>query len=283
MRGLAKLFPGRPADNQASQLASKISMRPSHGIAERPAAAAHPAAPPVLARLAVRPDGEPIVISIVGKGGSSKTTTGINLATIGRYLNHRPLILDIDPQASASAWRHCRGHDDVKVFRCRSEQFGDALARAKAQGLDLVVVDNPPAMHEFSVVIAKRADLVLLTTAASPFDLLVTLKWVAWLDKLGARYCIVLGNAPPSRGGEDSPLIRDARRTLTTRGASDEPPLKNAPPLWRGQLTRRHAVIYSTAGGLATMEYEPDGPAALEFNRLWAAISGIIIRDGRHG
>lgn len=57
----------------------------------------------------------PLVISLLGKVGSSKTTTVIELAGIAGFLRHRVLILDTDPQRSASGWRSLRNDGSVAV------------------------------------------------------------------------------------------------------------------------------------------------------------------------
>ena len=45
------------------------------------------------------------------KGGSGKTTTAVNVAAALGEQGHRVLLLDLDPQASASAWLGCTSAD----------------------------------------------------------------------------------------------------------------------------------------------------------------------------
>ena len=45
------------------------------------------------------------------KGGSGKTTTAVNVAAALGEQGHRVLLLDLDPQASASAWLGCTNGD----------------------------------------------------------------------------------------------------------------------------------------------------------------------------
>jgi chromosome partitioning protein len=45
------------------------------------------------------------------KGGSGKTTTAVNLSAALGEQGHRVLLVDLDPQASASAWLGFRESD----------------------------------------------------------------------------------------------------------------------------------------------------------------------------
>src|SRR5215207_8570900 len=45
------------------------------------------------------------------KGGSGKTTTAVNVAAALGEQGHRVLLLDLDPQASASSWLGCTNGD----------------------------------------------------------------------------------------------------------------------------------------------------------------------------
>ena len=211
----------------------------------------------------------------MGKGGTAKTTSAVFIAMIAAYLDHRVWVLDLDPQASALAWSKKRADADernhganVVVHRCASRNLQRAIDAARREGVDLVVIDNPPRRHEHAIDVARSADLVVVTCGASLFDLEETLNWIAFLRQNGIEPCVVLGNAAPRRDDMDSPLIADARLALMKR-REGQPAQRPVPNLWTEQVTRRHAVVRAIATGSATVETEPSGASAVEFRKLW--------------
>src|SRR5947209_10813177 len=68
------------------------------------------------------------------KGGSAKTTTCVNLAGAWAEQGHRVLLIDIDPQASASDWIGVE-RDDGRAF---AEALMDEAERSRdEEGADL--------------------------------------------------------------------------------------------------------------------------------------------------
>lgn len=227
------------------------------------------ALPPKLPR---KSRNRPLVISFVGKGGTGKTTTGIQLGAIGKAAGHSVLILDADRQASMSSWTFVRGKGDISVRPCRPEQVLKSISLAGHTGIDLVLVDNAPGQNACSDQIIRAADLTIVMTRPALFDLQVALTWLDLVKRHGSRAGVVINEAPPVRSGMESPLVRNARAVL--RDA--------AGPTWNGQITRRHAVIDRTALGLAVVEIEPEGPAAAEFRKLWASIAKLFQNGSDH-
>jgi chromosome partitioning protein len=73
------------------------------------------------------------------KGGSGKTTTTVNLAAAAGEVGRRVLVIDLDPQASASAWLGVRdaGRDLLDVLEGTAE-LPSAVRVTTVPGVDLV-------------------------------------------------------------------------------------------------------------------------------------------------
>ena len=167
------------------------------------------------------------------------------------------LILDVDPQGSAAAWRSLRDDDTIAVQSGRPDEVEKLLRRACSANFDLVLIDNAPGKNSSVSRVAGMSDLSIILARPSPFDLLIGRDWVKAFE--GRKFVMVIAVAPPPRQGQDSPLVRDARHVLRGLGGR----------VWRRQLTARHAVVQCTGLGRTVIEADPFSPAAQEHSRLW--------------
>lgn len=208
------------------------------------------------------------VVSLFGKGGSSKSTTAIQLAGIAAACGHGVLILDVDPQRSVSGWRSLRKTKSVGVRSCYPKDVPALVKQADQTGIDLVIVDNAPVRTSASEAIAAISDLSVVMVRPAMFDLIVGMDWIAWLNATQRNFAVVIGAAPPMRNGLQAPFVREARQALR----------QEASRVWNGQITLRHAVIESIGAGATLMETDPSGPAAAEFCRLWTGLMAEMER-----
>lgn len=109
-----------------------------------------------------------IVAIANGKGGVGKTTTTVNLAAIlseGR----RVLVVDSDPQSSATWWVRGEGFD----VDLAQETDPSLLERLReVGGYDFVLVDTQPALRTGSLkAVLGAADYMVLPTPPAPMDL----------------------------------------------------------------------------------------------------------------
>ena len=84
-------------------------------------------------------------IAIVSqKGGAGKTTLAVNLATEAARTSVA-LIVDTDPQATASRWGEWRGRRDPEVVDCGAPSLlAGKLAKAADLGAEVAIIDTPP-------------------------------------------------------------------------------------------------------------------------------------------
>src|SRR3712207_2259079 len=86
-----------------------------------------------------------------GKGGTGKTTTALNLATIAAAAGLRVALVDMDDQQTLSEWHGLRPEDlpDLQLLTIPLLDVGRAIRELGAMaGFDLVIVDTPPGLDQ---------------------------------------------------------------------------------------------------------------------------------------
>jgi chromosome partitioning protein len=193
------------------------------------------------------------------KGGAGKTTLAIHLAAAASASGRISLIIDTDPQATASRWNQWRGGRDPEVIDCGAPSLlATKLSKAEQLGAQLAVIDTPPHADVMARQAAKLADLVLVPCRPKAFDL-AAIEATADLVKASSRPAFVVFIAGPPR----APLIYREAAELISGAAGFG--LAVAPVI----LPERAAYHHSTAQGLTAPEFDPHGKAAAEAVALW--------------
>ena len=201
------------------------------------------------------------------KGGVGKTTIAVHIAVAAARSGYSVAIIDLDPQATAAQWADWRGagegaSENPVVVAAPHARLVPTLKEAEKMGVDLVILDSPPAADSAAVAAAKQADLVLIPTRASAFDL-HAIKTTAELVRVAQKPASVLLNAVPARANS---LIEEVATVIHSLN------LSIAPVCLVDRAALRHAVI----NGLTASEYEPAGKAADEVEKLYAWVCGRL-------
>ncbi len=155
-----------------------------------------------------------VVAVLNGKGGVGKTTTAVNLTAVFAEA-HQVLLIDADPQGSATWWIQ-RDTNSLK-FQVQSgtsaKELKD-LRRSSKQ--ELVVVDTPPGLEsEILKIVIPVVDYLVLPTPPAPMEIAVLIETVRTLVKpSGVAHRVLLTRVDPRSLRE----ALDAQNTLMELG-----------------------------------------------------------------
>lgn len=193
------------------------------------------------------------------KGGTGKTTLCLHLAVLASEQGRDVAIIDIDPQASASAWRRRRQHQTPEVFRHEARNLSTILVELEQQGKDLILLDTAPHSSHDAATAAELADLVVIVSRPAILDLEAIGESVKIVKKQGNRSAIVLNACPPPHRGGETAIVREAREALAVYEL----------PVSPVSISQRAAFSHALIDGRAVTEFETTGKAAGEIHNLY--------------
>jgi len=193
------------------------------------------------------------------KGGSGKSTLTVHLGVIAQAAGLRTVILDLDPQRSAAGWWETRTAETPEMVETEPSELQAVLDAARADGVDLCVVDTRPSAGADAATAAALADLVLIPTRPAIFDLKAIGATMDIVLAAHVRAFIVLNGTPASRGFGEASTTADARRALADYGV----------PVAPVSIGLRAALAHALVDGRAVNEFDPASKAAQEMTKLW--------------
>lgn len=204
------------------------------------------------------------------KGGAGKTTVALHLAVAAQAGGRRVALVDMDPQRSAADWWRSRAAETPELVEVNPGELATVTKAAKADGVDLLVVDTRPSAEADALEAAKLADLALLVVKPSILDLRAVAGTVETVKRARTPGVILINQAPPARGGLESPLVVEARAALEGYGLPVVPVVLHARAAY-------HAALID---GRAVNELEPSGKATGEVSALWRHLEGLLWQSG---
>ncbi len=207
------------------------------------------------------------VIAVVAeKGGVGKTTLALTLAVAAVQAGRKVAVFDLDPQATAAQWTDRRDNEFPWVVATPATRLDAAMANAKGQGVDFVVIDTPPHAGTDAVEAARRSDLVLVPVEPHLYTLETLPKLGNLLNLAGGTPALFVVCKAAIQGKEG----QDAAAYIKEQG------FDVCPVTLHLRAAHRHAGNV----GLTAQEYEPKGKAADESLQLYTYTMQLLTKRG---
>ncbi|MDQ2926222.1 MAG: ParA family protein [Acidobacteriota bacterium] len=214
-------------------------------------------------------DAFPVVAVVAEKGGVGKTTLALTLAVAAVQAGRKVAVFDLDPQATAAQWTDRRAAEFPWVVATPATRLDSAIASAKGQGVDFIVIDTPPHAGTDAVEAMRRADLVLIPVEPHLYTL-ETLPKLGDLLKLAGNVPALFVMCKAATQGKEA---QDAAAFITDKGFAV------CPVTLHLRAAHRHAGNV----GQTAQEYEPKGKAAEESIQLYTYTMQTLTKRGtRH-
>lgn len=207
------------------------------------------------------------VIAVVSqKGGAGKTTISLNLAAALADTGARVLLIDADPQHTASDWSAVREKAPPFMLIGLPQPVLHRDVPKLAADYDYVVIDGPPRNYEVTRSAIAAADLVLIPVQPSGADFWASRETVKLAQEANAFKETQKSVFVVSRRKGQTALGRDIREAL----ASFELPILQA------DVPDRIAYAEVMTAGKTMIESHRKGPGAQDFRTLLAEIQGLL-------
>ncbi len=204
------------------------------------------------------------ILAIVSqKGGAGKTTIAVSMAVAAKLAGLSVLLVDLDPQATATKWGDRRGEtDELVVMSAQAARLPQILLKAQEGGADLVIIDTPPRVEQAAMMAAKAASAILIPCLPAINDLETIPSTMELLKFAGQPPAVVVLNGMPP--GE-------SRREQAAHVVADM-----SVPISPVSLGHRTAFRDSAMHGQSAQEYEASGKASFEIQLLYKFVSELL-------
>lgn len=200
------------------------------------------------------------------KGGCGKTTLAVHLAAFARLRGLHPAIVDLDPQNSAFKWNARRVENDpsspkLDAIKSSADKIAEVKRLAKDNKVDLLILDTAPHANRDAALAVQNADAILIPCRPATFDLDAMLSTWEIVQNTRKPAAIVLNAARRSKR-----KVTEAKEALEGIG------VKVLPHVINDWVALEDALV----DGRAVHEYEPNGGAAEQLDKLYRDITMLL-------
>jgi chromosome partitioning protein len=193
------------------------------------------------------------------QGGSGKSTIASSLAVAAQDMNEKVCVIDMDPEGSLMNWARIRAAGDIEVLVSGAARLPSVLASLERRGVTLALLDTPGAEGAASSAAMQVADLNIVPSRPSLFDLWASARTRTAIEEIGAKFVFLLNQCPPT---QQTTRVQDVVEALEEMGGLISPLI----------LAR---IEYQDAArrGRGVTDLNPLGAAAQEMRGLWQSIT----------
>ena len=201
---------------------------------------------------------------VTQKGGSGKSTLASSIAVAATEAGERVCVIDLDPQASLLSWAKTREAEDIAVVGGTPAKLPALIEALGKKGITLVIIDTPGADGAASAAAMREADLNIIPSRPSIFDLWASAQTRSALKAANGDFVFLLSQCPPA---QQSARVDAAVAALEEMGGLIS-------PLILARVDYQEAARH----GLGVTEINPNGAAATEMRTLWASLKRRLSR-----
>lgn len=192
------------------------------------------------------------------KGGTGKSTLTGHLAVEAERQDCGPVaIVDTDPQGTLSDWWNAREAPTPLFATVNVAHLPSRLETLREHGIELVIIDTPPAFTQTTHRTLAVADLVIVPVRPSPHDLRTVGTVIEAVEQQAKSFVFVVNAAIPR-----THIALDAVRALAQHG-------KVAP------VTLHNRIDFATSmvNGRTAGEINEKSRSVGEITELWSYVN----------
>jgi chromosome partitioning protein len=201
-----------------------------------------------------------ILALVSQKGGVGKTTLAGHLAVEAERGGSTVAMLDTDPQGSLAAWWNSREAEAPLFVRGNLAELRQQLTELEAMGVDLVVIDTPPAITAHIQLVVECSDLILIPARPSPHDLRAMGGTIELVEPTGKPMIFVVNGAT-----QRARITADAAIALSQHGTV-------APTTVHQRVDFANSMI----DGRTVGELDINSNSAKEIAELWIYVNARL-------
>jgi len=199
------------------------------------------------------------------KGGSGKTTLAAHLALAAHLRGVDAMLVDTDPQRSASEILAARTAPGPAFIASTGSQLMAAQFAAVGLKKQLLIVDTAAGAVEDVSEALVLSDLAVLVVRPTLIDLSGLARSLSLVRRLGKPSLVVVNQAPFAREGIEPPLVKRVLRGLDYMRAS-----------WSPTILRLRTIYQTALETGRSAEEMSDAAAAQDIAAVWDSVQAAL-------